>query len=102
MRASLIVAAWPRSANAAPRKMIPAIAEEERDEERREYRAERQREGGPEDHEHEDQPDVVRLPDRRHRALDHAAHAPAALGPAGGEVPEAGAEVGARRAPRRP
>src|SRR5690606_7905213 len=36
---------------------------------------------------------VVGLPHRAHRALDEPAHATAAMRPAGGEVPEPGAQV---------
>ena len=58
-------------------------------------RRERLGEAGPEDDEREDQPDVVGLPDRPDRVVDDGARTLAALGAAGGEVPEAGAEVGA-------
>ena len=95
-RASLIVAAWPRSANAVPRKMIPIAARNSGIVERREDRAERDRERRP----------------RRSRARRSATRgwpptpgsssagscprtAPAALGAARRQVPEAGAEVGA-------
>ena len=50
----------------------PERREEQRDRERRGDRAERAREAGPEDDQDEDQPDVVGLPDRCHRALDRA------------------------------
>ena len=94
-RASPIVAASPRSAKARAAQDDPHAGEEERDVERLHDRRERRREAGPHDDEDEDQPDVVRLPDRAHRALDHPADPRAPLGAARGEVPEAGAEVGA-------
>ena len=50
---------------------------------------------GPEHDEDEDQPDVVRLPDRADRVVDELPRSRAALGPAGDEIPEPGAEVGA-------
>ncbi len=73
----------------------PYGGQPERHVERRGDRPEGGRERGPEDDEHEDEPHVVGLPHRAHRALDHPPHARAAPGAAGGEVPEAGAEVGA-------
>ena len=60
-----------------------------------EDRAEGLGEGGPEDDEDEDQPDVVGLPDGGQRALDRHPRPFALLGVAGEEVPEAAAEVGA-------
>ena len=51
------------------------------------------REPGPEHHEHEDQPDVVGLPDRADRPVDQLARAPAAVAAAGDQAPEPGAEV---------
>src|SRR4051812_28987496 len=60
-----------------------------------EDRAEGRGEGGPEDDEDEDQPDVVRLPDGGERALDRVPRPLAALGSPRDEVPEAAAEVGA-------
>ena len=57
--------------------------------------AERDRIGGPADHEHEDQPHVVRLPDRAHRMEGVLAQlAPVRAAPAE-EEPEPRAEVGA-------
>ena len=70
-RASAIVAASPFSANAPPRSTIPSAASEQRDRQRRRDRAERLRERRPQHHQQKDQPDVVGLPHRRHRALDH-------------------------------
>ena len=52
-------------------------------------------EAGPQDDEAEDQPDVVGLPHRCDRVVDHLAGSLAALGASGDEVPEAGPEVGA-------
>ena len=43
----------------------------------------------------EDQPDVVRLPDRADRPVDQLARPAAALAAAGEQAPETGAEVGA-------
>ena len=56
----------------------------ERDVERRCHRGERRREAGPQHHEHEDQPDVVGLPDRADRVLDQrrAGGAPRRVPPA--------------------
>ena len=99
-RASLIVAAWPRSANAAPRKMIPIAARKSGIVQRREDRPERRRERRPDDHQHEDQPHVVGLPDGRHRALDHAPHPAPARRAARREVPEARRRSRRSRAPR--
>jgi hypothetical protein len=48
----------------------------------------------PQDHEDEDQPDMVGFPYRTNRTLDHAARMLTALGRAGGQVPEASPEVG--------
>ncbi len=64
--------------------------------ERRHDWRERRRERGPQHDQHEDQPDVVRLPHRRDRLLDQRARRPSPLVAPGDEVPEAGAEVGAR------
>ena len=100
-RASRIVAAWPRRANAAPRKMIPIAARNSGIVERREDRAERDRERRPDDHQHEDQPDVVGLPHRAHRALDHPAHAAAALARRRRSGPRSRRRSRRCRAPRR-
>ena len=70
-------------------------ADEERDGERRGDRAEGDRVGRPADDEHEDQPDVVGLPDRAHRVVGVLAQRPVALAAAAEQLPEAGAEVGA-------
>ena len=77
-----------------PRKMIP-IAAKERDRKCGRDRSEGGRIGGPDDGEHEDQPDMVGLPDRRHRRMRVLADRLRLPAPAGGELPEAGAEVGA-------
>ncbi len=66
----------------------------QRDEQGREDRFEGEREPGPEHHEHEDQPDVVGLPDRADRPVDQRARPPAPAVAAGDEAPEAGPEVG--------
>ena len=73
----------------------PEGGQGERHVERRHHRAEGLREGGPEDDEDEDQPDVVGLPDGGQRALDQRPRPLALLGVAGDQVPETGAEVGA-------
>ena len=56
-------------------------------------RCERLGEAGPEHDQREDEPDVVGLPDRPDRMGDDGARTLTALGAAGDEVPEAGAEV---------
>ena len=82
-------------ANPEPRRTIPSAArlsgmnsvdmiEENADRER-----------GPEHDQHEDQPDVVGLPDGADRPVDQRARSLAALAAAGDQRPEAGAEVGA-------
>jgi len=78
--------------------------EEQRHVERGHHGAERARERRPEHDQDEDQPDVIGLPHRRHRALHEAAHARAALGATGDEVPEPRAEVrpGEHRVGRQP
>ena len=58
-------------------------------------------EARPQHDEAEDQPDVVGLPHRADRVVDHLAGPLAALGAAGDQVPEAGAEVGAAEDRRR-
>ena len=72
----------------------PDRRDEQRHGERRGDRAEGRRVGRPGDHEHEDQPDVVRLPHRPHRVQRVLADAPAALRPRRQRGPEPGAEVG--------
>jgi hypothetical protein len=57
---------------------------------------ERGREAGPEDDQAVDQPGVVGFPDRTEGVVDDRAGGAAAFGAAGGQVPETGAEVGAR------
>ena len=52
-------------------------------------------EARPEHHEAEDQPHVVGLPHGPDRVVDHPAGTITAVGAAGDEVPEPGAEVGA-------
>ena len=74
----------------------PERREAERDEQRREDRLERRREPGPEHDEHEDQPDVVGLPDRSDRPVDQLARPPAAVAPTREQAPER-----RRRSPRR-
>ena len=56
-------------------------------------RLEHLREPGPGQDDHEDEPDVVGLPDRRHRVVDQRSGPGAAVRAAGGQVPEAGAVV---------
>src|SRR5262249_20694129 len=56
---------------------------------------ERGREAGPEHHEYEAQPDVVRLPHRAERVLDQAALSGPAPGTTGEQVAEPGPEVSA-------
>ncbi len=79
----------------APAHDDPDAGDEERDGERRGDRAECGRVGGPDDGEDEDQPDVVGLPDRRHRVMGVVADLVGSLALAGDELPEAGTEVGA-------
>lgn len=55
---------------------------------------ERLREARPQDHQDEDQPHVVRFPDRADGVLDQPALGGAPLRPSGHQIPEAGAEVG--------
>ena len=74
----------------------------ERDEERREDRLERRREPRPEDDEHEDQPDVVGLPDRADRPVDQLARAPAALAARRRPGSRSRRRSPRRRTPRRP
>ena len=69
--------------------------DEERDGERRGDRAEGRRIGRPADHEHEDQPDVVGLPDGAHGVVGVLAQRLVALAAAAQQLPEARAEVGA-------
>jgi hypothetical protein len=71
--------------------------DEERDRERRGDRAERGRVSRPHDGEHEDQPDVVGLPDGRHARVGVIADLLRTLAASSGELPEAGAEIGARK-----
>ena len=73
----------------------PEGRDRDRHVERRHHRVEGRGEGRPEDDQAEDQPDVVGLPDRGQRALDRRPRPLPALGPAGDQVPEAAAEVGA-------
>ena len=73
----------------------PDAGDEQRDRECRGDRPERARVGGPEDGQHEDQPDVIGLPDRRHRMVGVLADALPVLAAPGEELPEAGTEVGA-------
>ena len=70
-------------------------ADEERNRERRGDRPEGHRVGRPADDEHEDQPDVVGLPDRAHRVMRVLAQLPVAFTAAAQQLPEAGAEIGA-------
>ena len=72
-----------RKAKAAPRRTIPSAASAQWHEQRRHDRGERRRERGPEDDEVEDQPGVVRLPDRSDRVGDERARrGPASAPPA--------------------
>src|SRR5256884_8084180 len=79
----------------APAHDDPDAGDEERDRERRRDRAEGGRVGGPDDGEDEDQPDVVGLPDGRHRMMGLVANLVGLLASARDELPEAGAEGGA-------
>ena len=72
----------------------PDRGDEERDRERRGDRAERDRVGGPDDGQHEDEPDVVRLPDRPHRVVRVVADRVGVGAFPAVQLPEAGAEVG--------
>ena len=72
----------------------PEGRESQRHEEGQRDRRVRLREGGPQDHEDEDQPDVVGFPYRPDGMLDRGARMRTSLRPAGGQVPESGAEVG--------
>jgi hypothetical protein len=74
----------------------PDRRDEERHRERRHDRGERRRVARPADDEHEDQPDVIRLPDRPHGVVRVVAHGlPALVARAGQQRPEPCAEVGA-------
>ena len=84
-----------RNAKLDPRSTIPNAASVERDEQRQRDRGVGLGEAGPQHDEDEDQPDVVGLPDRSDRVVDDLAGTLAAVGAAGDEVPEPGAEVGA-------
>src|SRR4029453_18280259 len=66
----------------------------QRDVQSRHDRGEGGREPGPEHHQDEDQPDMVGLPHRPDRVLDQGPLTSPAVGPAGDQVPGAGAEVG--------
>ena len=74
--------------------MIPNTGDEQRHRQRRGDRPERPRIGGPEHGQHEDQPHVVGLPDRRHRLVGVLADPLGVLAAARGQLPEPGAEVG--------
>ena len=80
---------------ARPAQDDPDRRERERDVEGGHHRGERLGEAGPEEDEDEDQPDVVRLPDRRDRALDPVADRLGVGRAAGEELPEPRTEVGA-------
>ena len=73
----------------------PERGQAERDEQGRHDRREGLGERRPEHHEDEDQPHVVRLPDRPDRPGDQGSRALAALAAPGHQGPEPGAEVGA-------
>src|SRR5215207_1390363 len=79
---------------AGPAQDDPQRGGEQRHVERREDRAERARISGPDDDEHEDQPDVVRLPHRAHGVVGVIAQRPPPL-TRQQHVPEPRAEVGA-------
>jgi hypothetical protein len=67
----------------------------ERDEQRGHHGLEGDREARPQHHEHEDEPHVVRLPDRADGPVDERASTAAALAGAGEQPPEPTAEIGA-------
>ena len=67
----------------------------QRHEQRERDRRVRLREAGPQHDEGEDEPDVVRLPDRGDRVIDHRARTSPPRRSSGDEIPEAGTEVGA-------
>ena len=73
----------------------PERSQAQRDEQRREDGLEGGREAGPQDHEHEDQPHVVRLPHRPDCPVDQRARPPAAFPSTGEQAPETRPEVGA-------
>ena len=73
----------------------PERRERERHEQRRHDRGERGRKRRPEDDEIEDQPGVVRLPDRPDRVGDQCPRSGALARAARHEVPEPGPEIGA-------
>ena len=79
----------------APRSTIPADGEPQRQRDSGHHRGERVREGGPEDDQREDEPDVVGLPHRRDRLIDQIAWRSPAPVAAGQQIPQAAAEVGA-------
>ena len=72
---------------------MPIPARKNGIDERRGDRAERRRVGRPADDEHEDQPDVVGLPDRPHRVVRMLAQRTVALAPTAEQLPEARPEV---------
>ena len=71
-----------RNAKLEPRSTMPSAASVSGHEQRQRDRRERLRERGPQHHEREDQPDVVRLPHRADRVVDERARPLAALGAA--------------------
>ena len=85
-----------RNANAAPRKMMPTAAIVSGTYSVDMIGANAVGEGGPQRDQHEDQPDVIGLPDRSDRLLDQRPRRLTVLVTARDEVPEPGAEVGAR------
>ena len=83
-----------RNANAEPRAITPNAAQVSGIHRVEATAPNSRREAGPHHDQHEDQPDVVGLPDRADRVLDQRPLLRAAPGPAGHQVPEPGAEVG--------
>ena len=73
----------------------PDRGDRQRDEQRQRDRGVRLGEPGPQQHEAEDQPHVVALPDGADRVVDHLARPLAAGRSSGDQIPEPGAEVGA-------
>ena len=84
-----------RNAKLEPRSTMPSAASESGTNSVSVIDANALGEAGPQHDEAEDQPDVVGLPHRPDRVRDDARGPRTALGAAGDEVPEAGAEVGA-------
>ena len=84
-----------RKAKLDPRSTMPKSGERQRHEQRQGDRREGLGEPRPQHDEAEDQPDVIGLPHRSDRVVDHLPGALAGGWTPGDEIPEAGAEVGA-------